>query len=253
MTISIDCLVDSQSTVGEGPLWDSRIDRLWWVDIPHGVIYRFNPSSGHNEHFAVGEPVGCMALRESGGLVLATKSGFYFYDAETGEKVAIADPEADQPDNRFNDGGTDRQGRFWAGTMFDGAVKSSDPHGAFYRLDHDGQVYRGPDGFFTTNGLAFSPDGGTMYFSESNAAVRTVWRCDYDQTDGVPGERQVFFDTSDMPGRPDGGTVDTDGCYWMAAVSGWQVVRITPQGEICLLYTSPSPRDLSTSRMPSSA
>ena len=29
----------------------------------------------------------------------------------------------------------------------------------------------------------------------------------------------------------------------------WQM----PQGGICLLYTSPSPRDLSTSRMPSSA
>lgn len=232
MTISINCLVDSQSTVGEGPLWDSRIDRLWWVDIPLGVVYRFNPSSGHNEHFVVGEPVGCMALRDSGGLVLATKTGFYFYDADSGKKVAITDPEADQPDNRFNDGGTDRQGRFWAGTMFDGAVKSSDPHGAFYRLDESGSTFKGPDGFFTTNGLAFSPDGATMYFSESNASIRTVWRCDYDQTDGVPSEREVFLDTSGMPGRPDGGTVDTDGCYWMAAVSGWQLVRITPEGKI---------------------
>lgn len=242
MAISIECVVDSQSTVGEGPLWDTRSNRLWWLDIPLGVIYRFNPATGHNEHFGFDEPVGCMALRESGGLVVAAKSGFYFYDPETGAKKAIADPEADQPDNRFNDGATDRQGRFWAGTMFDGPVKSSEPHGAFYRLDVDGGIYKGPDGFFTTNGLAFSPDGSTMYFSETHADIRTIWQCDYDTTDGVPTERRVFFDTKDLAGRPDGGTVDTDGCYWMAGVSGWQVVRITPQGAVDQVIEMPIER-----------
>jgi len=126
--------------------------------------------------------------------------------------------------------------------MFDGAVKSADPHGAFYRLDGSGQTFKGPDGFYTTNGLAFSPDGNTMYFSESNAAIRTVWRCDYDETDGVPLNREVFLDTAGMPGRPDGGTVDTDGCYWMAAVSGWQLVRITPQGKIDQIIDLPIER-----------
>jgi len=242
MAISINCVVDSQSTVGEGPLWDGAINRLWWVDIPHGVVYRYNPATGHNEHFVVDEPVGCMALRESGGLVLAAKTGFYYYNADTGEKTPIADPEADQPDNRFNDGGTDRQGRFWAGTMFDGDVKSNDPHGTFYRLDSDGRIFRGPDGFFTTNGLAFSPDGKTMYFSESNASVRTVWKCAYDTIDGVPAEREVFLDTAGMPGRPDGGTVDTEGCYWMAAVSGWQVLRVTPQGQVDRIIDMPIER-----------
>ena len=41
---------------------------------------------------------------------------------------------------------------------------------------------------------------------------------------------------------------------WDSKVSEYDAVDFAPYGkDICLLYTSPSPRDLSTSRMPSSA
>ena len=36
-------------------------------------------------------------------------------------------------------------------------------------------------------------------------------------------------------------------------IEGTKILLMKPQTYICLLYTSPSPRDLSTSRMPSSA
>ena len=98
------------------------------------------------------------------------------------------------------------------------------------------------DEVYTTNGLAFSPDGRTMYLSDSNPSVQTIWACDYDPDTGEPSNRRVFFDARAVAGRPDGGTVDADGCYWMAGVSGWQLVRLTPRGEIDRIVEMPVER-----------
>ena len=228
--MEIECVVDGRSTVGEGPVWDARDQRLWWVDIPEGLIHRFDPGTGRNESFDFGEPVGSVAVRESGGLVVASRSGFHEFDPESGRRKAIGDPESGMPDNRFNDGGTDRQGRFWAGTMRDRPPKRAD--GSFYRLDGNGDISRELTGFITSNGLAFSPDGNQMYVSDTGLGACRIWRYDYDGETGFPSNVEVYFDARDFDGRPDGGTVDCDGCYWMAAIDGWKIVRITPDGRV---------------------
>lgn len=228
--MQIECVVPSRSKLGEGAVWDDRARMLWWVDIGPGLVHRFNPATGGNDSWDFGEPVGCLAVREGGGLVLAAKSGFWFFDPATGARQKLSDPEADRPQNRFNDGTTDMQGRFWAGSMKDGG--DPERRGRFYRLDPDLSVTPWKDGIFTTNGLAFAPDGKTMYFSDSNPAERMIWACDYDTDTGTPGAPRVFFDTRQVAGRPDGGTVDADGCYWQAGVSGWQIYRITPDGRL---------------------
>ncbi|QFU08164.1 L-arabinolactonase [Rhodobacteraceae bacterium THAF1] len=230
MSIQITCVAPTRSLIGEGAVWDDRDQCLWWVDIAAGLIHRFDPETGDNATHDFGEPVGCLAVREQGGLVLAAKSGFWFYDPDTDARTHIADPEAHLPDNRFNDGGTDLQGRFWAGSMKDGG--DPEARGTFYRLDPDCSITAWKDGFWTTNGLAFSVDGRRMYWSDSNPRVRTIYTAEYDTTTGTPGPPQVFLDTRDMPGRPDGGTVDAEGHYWQAGIEGWQLYRISPAGEV---------------------
>lgn len=235
--MKIDVAVPSRSQLGEGAVWDIEDQALWWVDIKAGLIHRTR-ESGDTDTFDFGEPVGCLSRRAGrDGLIVAAKSGFYLFDPDTGTRDALHDPEADLPDNRFNDGATDPRGRFWAGSMKDGG----DPEaaGQFYRVDPDGAVSPHLQKMYTTNGSCFSPDGRTLYVSDSNPRVRTIWAHDYDLDTGTPSNQRVFFDTRQVAGRPDGGTVDADGCYWQAGIEGWQLYRISPQGDLLMTLDLP--------------
>ena len=193
-----------RAEVGEGAFWDAEESALFWVDIPKGNLHRLDPGSGAERTWNVGEPIGCAALRRQGGAIVALKSGFHALDLASGARRFLLDPEADQPQNRFNDGTVDTMGRIWAGTMATGRVART---GRFWRLDPDLSCTAHFEPMLTTNGLAFAPDGRSMYFSDSNPEVRTIWACDYDPSTGTPSNRRVFFDTRAVAGRPDGGTV----------------------------------------------
>lgn len=245
MSVEISTIVSAAERLGEGAVWDCEDQKLWWVDITGGLIHCYDPASGQNKEFSFGEPVGCIARRDGGGLVVAAKSGFWFFDPHTGHKTHILDPEADIPENRFNDGTVDPAGRFWAGTMKDGGTPEK--QGRFYLLDTDLSLSSMNKTVYTTNGMTFSPDGQTMYFSDSNKLTRSIWSCSYDIATGRPGPAELFFDTRQVAGRPDGGTVDAEGCYWMAGVGGWQIYRISPEGE--LLFTLDVPVEKPTKPM----
>ncbi len=137
-TISGDdvrCVLPWQAFVGESPVWHPEEQRLYWVDIQNKQIHRFDPSSGRNQTFDLPDIVTCIALRAAGGLVLTLKKHFATFDPATLKLERIGEVESDLPDNRFNDGQCDPQGRFWAGTM--DAVHWSAPSGNLYRLDAD--------------------------------------------------------------------------------------------------------------------
>ena len=137
-----------------------------------------------------------------------------------------------------------RAGRFWAGTMKDGGTPEK--QGRFYLLDTDLSLSSMNKTVYTTNGMTFSPDGQTMYISDSNKLTRSIWSCSYDIATGRPDQLSCF-DTRQVAGRPDGGTVDAEGCYWMAGVRGWQIYRISPEGE--LLFTLDVPVEKPTKPM----
>jgi sugar lactone lactonase YvrE len=139
---------------------------------------------------------------------------------------------------RMNDGALDRQGRFWAGSMGI-PVDPHSPVGQLFCLNGKGEE---PllAGLLVQNGLAFSPDGRTMYLSDSHPQVATVWRFDYDTERGIPSNRTIFSSRVELGGRPDGAAMDTDGCYWVAASDGGQIVRLTPQGQVDTIVEVPT-------------
>ena len=230
MKIKIDAIIKKQYLLGEGLTWDADEQCLWWTDIITGLIYEYQPLSGKYNFYNFGEQVGCLARRESGGLILAAKSGFWFFDHNNLKKKHIFDPEIHLINNRFNDGVTDLQGRFWAGTMKDGG--KSECKGSFYCLDQNKKVNKWKNGIWTTNGLAFSPDGEYMYFSDSNPRVQKIWVSKYNNDTGIPDKPKIFFDANCLNGRPDGATVDEDGCYWFAGIDGWEIYQISPNGKL---------------------
>jgi len=178
----------------------------------------------------------CIA-RHGDGWVAGMESGFFALQTGPdgrldGRPLATIDHQL--PAMRMNDGRCDRQGRFWAGSMaLD--MAAGHPVGALYRLDD--QAARGPlgaqlDGFIVPNGLAFSPDGRTMYLSDSHPGVQKIWAFDYDIDSGTPSRRRLFVDMLEYPGRPDGAAVDAEGCYWTCGNDAGLIHRFTPDGRL---------------------
>ncbi|MFN8474061.1 MAG: SMP-30/gluconolactonase/LRE family protein [Anaerolineae bacterium] len=213
-----------QARLGEGPLWDPAEGVLYFVDIEGDCYYRYTPATGRHERVDVGLPIGVMALRQNGGLVLATRDGFAFWDAAARRLTPIADPEADKPQARFNDGAVDAAGRFWAGTMGDGDQNS------LYRLEADLSVHVMETGIGTANGIGWSPDRKTMYFTDSPRQV--IYAYDFDLDSGNLSNRRPFVDSRGEWGFPDGLTVDSEGFVWSARWEGWKVTRYDPRGRV---------------------
>jgi L-arabinonolactonase len=214
----------AKDELGEGPLWDVQEQRLYWLDIELGCYHRLDPATGEHEKVQVGEKVGVMALRENGGMVLASDKGFSFWDPGSRKLEPIGDPERDKPETQFNDGAVDRRGRFWAGTLGD------TNHNSLYRLDPGGSITRMETGVDISNGIGWSPDNKTMYFTDSTPAV--IYAYDFDLESGSIANRRIFVDSSDRPGVPDGLTVDAEGFVWSARWDGYCVDRYDQDGKL---------------------
>jgi sugar lactone lactonase YvrE len=213
--------------LGEGPVWDSRTQRLYWVDIEGYKVHCYNPATRAHRAIDVGEYVGSAAVRASGGLVLALKSGFAILDLETEKLRPIADAESHLPGNRFNDGKCDPAGRFWAGSL---ALdeEHGEGKGNLYCLHADHSVQLKVPGVWISNGLAWTRDAKTMYYIDS--PKQCVVAYDYDKATGeIANPRTVIEVPGSEMGYPDGMTIDEEDMLWIAHWDGGHVCRWNPQ------------------------
>jgi sugar lactone lactonase YvrE len=223
--------------VGVSPVWHPGEQALYWTDIPARTLWRWHPESGRADQWAVPEMTGCMAMVQGGGWLLAMETGvFRTGPLQPGLPVLAPERLAEvphaTPDMRFNDGRCDRQGRLRAGTMVLN-MSLAVPDGKVYGFDAaSGRLDALLDDLIVPNGMAFSPDGRTMYLSDSHPNRQVVWAFDYDIASGTPHNRRVFIDMHNHPGRPDGAAVDADGCYWICGNDAGLVHRFTPAGRL---------------------
>ena len=232
------CVADCKAVLGEGPLWVAREQALYWVDVKGRLVFR-RSKEGALTSWDTPFRIGSLAPRAKGGFVAGSERGLAFVDLEQERFEPFADPEPDRPGNRFNDGKTDRRGRFWAGTMDDAEKQFS---GALYRLDPDLGWSRIDDGYKVTNGPAFSPDGRLIYHNDS--ARQTIYAFDLSD-DGEVSNKRVFARFGEGDGSPDGMTVDAEGCLWVAFWDGWCLRRFSPAGECIRTMRMPVQRPTS--------
>ncbi|MGN6598500.1 MAG: SMP-30/gluconolactonase/LRE family protein [Actinomycetes bacterium] len=222
-----DVLVRDAGDLCEGPCWDVGTQTLVFVDILAGAVNVVDPATGSRSRHLLGAPVGAVAPRTGGGWVAAVERGFLLLDAgwrREGEVVAAPGQGAG---TRFNDGGCDPSGRFWAGTLsYDGAPGAA----ALYRFDPDGSVRQLLGGVTNSNGIAWSPDGTRVYYVDTG--LGRVDRLDLDAATGEVVGRTTVIRVPSSEGLPDGLTIDAEGHLWLALWGGGCVRRYTPDGEL---------------------
>lgn len=232
---AVTAAVTTPSGLGESPVWHPREQALYYCDIPGRQLHRFDPASGDLSHWRFDTEVASVAPMLDGGLLLAARDGLWGFDPDSGARVGLAKPPYDPRTERFNDGKCDPQGRFWVGTIYEPREPAL---AALYRLDRSGLTKRA-DGITVSNGLAWSPDGRTMYWSDTKA--HAVYAFDFDGPSGTLSNRRVFCQFAPKQpgqaldrygGRPDGAAVDVEGNYWVAMFEGQRVLCLSPSGAV---------------------
>jgi sugar lactone lactonase YvrE len=232
--MSCDLILDARNGVGESPVWLPEEQALYWVDIPAKRVWRWVAANGKTQSWLLPEMVGCIAHVNGNRWIAAMESGVFFVtlndDGGTHTTLLAKANHASNP-MRFNDGRCDRQGRFLAGTMFM-EMAAAKPVGAVSSFTANGAQTPLLNHLIVPNGMAFSPDGATLYLSDSHPSVQLIWAFDYDPASGLPSNQRLFVDMNHHAGRPDGAAVDTDGCYWICGNDSGLIHRFTPQGAL---------------------
>ena len=218
-----ELVLDAKAKLGEGPFWHGRERVLYWVDIESKILNIFDPRDRTNRRIHLPSRVGTAAPTRGRDILVALEDGIYRLDPESEALSKIVDPEPDRTDNRFNDGKCSPEGRFWAGTM---SLERKIGAANLYCLHPDGRIEKKLTDITTSNGLAWSADGTTMYYIDTKK--QNVRAFDYDPATGNIANERVIIEVPDEMGHPDGMTIDSEGTLWVALFYGGGVSRWDP-------------------------
>jgi L-arabinonolactonase len=226
----------SEDVLGEIPLWDERLKRLTWVDLLRAKFHAYDPATDRSLSLDLPEKVGSYCLADGERLVVAGRSGLFWWSPQDGGVESIANPEADRPNNIMNDGRVDPAGRFLFGSMDRMIAGGSGRLWSFEAGSPPRALIS--EGIFVPNGLCWSPCGRTLYFGDSE--LDCIFAYDYDVATGSVGRRRLFADTRVLGGRLDGCSVDCDGYIWHVRFGTGLIVRFNPAGGIDAAWQAPT-------------
>lgn len=235
--LPFDVAYHAGADLAESPWWDADRAELLWVDLFAGEIHRLNPVSGRDRSITIGQPVGMVAGRQSGGVVCAVRDGVGFADLDTETFTLVAPIEVKITGNRMNDGACDAAGRLWVGTMATDLTPSA---GTLYCVTPELVVTPMLSHISISNGLDWSPDGRNLYFIDS--LTRKVDVCDFEIATGEIQNRRTLFHTPNDIATPDGMAVDSEGTLWVAMWDGGCVRRYSTSGELIEIVELPVTR-----------
>ena len=239
--MKITCITQHRASLGESPVWCKEKNCVYWIDILKPRILCTDLLTQETHHWNMPSPIGMIALRNSGGLVVALEDGIYSFDTSSGEISLLIHLEKSHKNNRPNDGKCDIKGRLWIGTM--NSIDSKRASGAFYRISPNLKTDKIDYNLKIPNGLAWSPDDKVMYQTDTKSGM--VYAYNYQPSNGLRSNKREFFSYNrNETGSVDGAAMDVDGGYWAALYGGGKLVRIMPDGfiekEIYLPVTQPT-------------
>jgi len=226
----ITILINEHCELGENPLWRPEDGCLYWTDIAGGKVHRLCAATKEHRVIYSGEKVGGFTFQENGDLLLCRVRDLALLRKDG--RVDVAREFADEGMERFNDVIADPEGRVFAGTI--GTTATS---GGLYRVDHHGAIQLLFRGTGCSNGMGFSPDLRTFYWTCSTR--RRICAFDYDRATGHLAGERVLYEAGAEEGIPDGLTVDADGHIWSARWDGFAVVHHAPDGSVVERFTFP--------------
>lgn len=222
-TLTAECVLRAGAVLGEGPVWDVARQRLWWVDIENRELHSYGPAARNDRAWTLLDRVGFAVPTARGDFIVGVDRGLArFAPDRRGVVTPVANVERKLRGNRFNDGKCDPAGRLWAGTM---ALSEDPDRGSLYRVDAGWQIAGTVESVSISNGLAWSPDGRTMYYIDS--PTRRVDAFDFDPASGDITNRRPVIEVTE--GFPDGMCSDTAGNLWVALWGGWGVACFDPR------------------------
>nr|WP_246574481.1 SMP-30/gluconolactonase/LRE family protein [Chelatococcus asaccharovorans] len=234
--VAVEVLATGRDFVGENPVWNPRRRRLYWVDVLAPALRWWDPARREAGRVELPRLTAGIAFDEQDRLVAAGQHGLFLLDPETGVERRLVDPEADRPDNRCNTVGVDPRGRLWVGTM---AINHEIGRGSLYAVGADLAVHRHIDKVGMAKNVAFDTAGQRLYFADT--ANNVVLAFDFDALSGTIANRRVFLAAADIPGNPNGITVDAEDHLWVACLGGWRVCRYDPSGRLVEEVVLPVP------------
>lgn len=238
---SIECVYKTDSILGESPLWSPQEKVLYWVDISKKMVHRFDPLTKENTTKELPQTVTSVLLRQKGGLVLTLSKEIVAFEFDASKSRVLLKID-DHPDNRINDAKCDRKGRIWAGTM--NSKDSAKPTGTLFCIDKDLKAQCMGSEFACSNGIGWSPDNATMYFTETFKYA--IHAYDFEFSTGNISNERVFASIQEVSkGSFDGLTVDAEGYVWSAIAGGGKIIRYHPSGKIDQIIEVPIPRPTS--------
>jgi sugar lactone lactonase YvrE len=232
--IACEPLTAVRHELGESPVWCERTQCLWWIDVRAPSLQRWNSRTGQVERWPMPQLIGAVVLTEGHSVVVALQQALHRFDAGRQQLEALVALEAGMPEQRLNEAGCDNRGRLWCGSMRDFGLSTA---GSLYRLDAGLAVLRQREQITIPNSIGFSPDGRRMYFADSGPG--RIDCADYDADTGLPGAWRPFVPADAAPGKPDGCTIDSEGCLWSARYGGGCIARFTPEGRLDRLLALP--------------
>lgn len=221
--IEPEIVINHKCLLGEGPIWDTKLQAICWIDILNGEIHEYSPKNKAFNTIYTHQMIGAIAFCKNGGFIAALKDGFGYINRASGYIEMIADPEAHLPNNRFNDGKCDPLGRFWAGSM---ALQESPECGSLYAMEENLSITKKIENITISNGMAWDMKRGVFYYIDTPSLE--VSGFDYDILTGSIINKRTVIKVPKAEGSPDGMTIDNEGMLWIAHWGGGQIVRWNP-------------------------